>query len=97
MTVLSLQNFAGAANQAFDLEIGATSLPLTLVEVVPLPAQQIAGMVRQPFTLTFRSASQVVLPQKIYPLRNATMGAVQIFLVPIGRDRDGILYQAVFN
>ena len=54
-------------------------------------------MLRSPFSLMFRSGSPVVLPQKVYRLKNATMGLVDIFLVPVGRDVSGVVYQAVFN
>ena len=97
MKVLSSEDFARAAHQIFDLEIGEASLPLTLIDVQVAVTSMTADLARAPFSLTFRSASQVVLPQKTYVLRNAGMGALQIFLVPVGRDREGVLYQAVFN
>lgn len=98
MKILAIQDFAAAANQTFDLGMGAdTTIPLTLVEVKPLTPTVMAGQVRAPFSLMFRSASPIVLPQQIYSLRNAVIGALQIFLVPVARDREGILYQAVFN
>jgi hypothetical protein len=52
---------------------------------------------RQPFSLLFRSESPVVLPQKIYRMTNATVGPIEIFIVPVARDRQGIVYQAIFN
>ena len=97
MNLLSSQDFARAAHQVFDVEIGEASLALTLIDVQVAAAARMTGLARAPFSLTFRSASQVVLPQKTYVLRNAGMGALQIFLVPVGRDREGVLYQAVFN
>lgn len=98
MKLLAIQDFASAANQTFDLFMGAdVSMPLTLVEVKPLDAHVRSGQVRRPFSLIFRSASTIVLPQKIYALRNSVLGALQVFLVPVARDREGTLYQAVFN
>lgn len=98
MKVLQIQDFAGAQNQTFELGMGAdVSMPLTLVGVKPLPATVTPGAIRAPFSLTFRSQSPVLLPQRVYPLRNALLGALQIFLVPIARDREGIVYEAVFN
>lgn len=98
MKLLAIEDFAAAQNQTFDLAMGAdSSMPLTLVEVRPLAAAPAAGTMRFPFSLMFRSQSAVVLPQNIYGLRNTVMGALQVFLVPVARDRDGIVYQAVFN
>jgi hypothetical protein len=97
MRLEPIQTFAAAANQSFDLSMGESSMNLTLVEVKPLPAHPFPGMLREPFSLMFRATSAVVLPQRIYRLSNATLGALDIFLVPVGRDPQGVLYQAVFN
>jgi hypothetical protein len=95
--LMTLQNFAAAANQSFGLAMGEAEMPMTLVEVKPLPAQPFMGMMREPFSLLFQSESQVVLPQRQYRLSNAQMGALDVFLVPVARDTQGIVYQAVFN
>jgi hypothetical protein len=97
MALLSVENFAAVAKQFFDLALGESSVPLTLVEVQPLPVNPYPGMMRAPFSLLFRTASQVVLPQKLYNLKNDKLGRLEIFLVPVARDREGVLYQAVFN
>jgi hypothetical protein len=38
-----------------------------------------------------------VLPQAIYQLEHDRMGTMDIFLVPIGPDGQGMGYEAVFN
>jgi hypothetical protein len=40
---------------------------------------------------------QTILPQRIYPFKNAALGTLAIFIIPRGRDPDGIVYEAVFN
>jgi hypothetical protein len=97
MAVASIETFAAAANQAFDVIVGEATMPFTLVEVKPLPLNPAPGLMRAPFSLIFRSESQVVLPQRIYPMKNDAVGRMDIFIVPIGRDPKGVLYQAVFN
>src|SRR4029077_16601497 len=97
MANLSLETFAAVARESFELALGESSLPLTLVEVQLLPTAPYPCMIRAPFSLLFRAISQVVLPQKLYSLKNANLGRLDIFLVPVARDREGILYQAVFN
>jgi len=97
MSLASLQTFAAAANQSFDVAMGEASMPFTLVEATPLPAHPYPGMLREPFSLIFRSQSQVVLPQRIYSMKHAGLGRLDIFLAPVGRDPSGVLYQAVFN
>lgn len=97
MELLSCETFAGRAGETFDLAMGDGTVTLTLTEVTPLPTRGFPGMMRAPFSLIFRSTTPVVLPQRIYRLKNASMGALDIFLVPIGRDVGGAVYQAVFN
>ncbi|MGF6178409.1 DUF6916 family protein [Ensifer sp. 4252] len=97
MELLTLQHFAGCVGQAFDLSLGESTVPLTLAEASPGTTQILPGMRRAPFSLVFRSSSAIVLPQQIYHLRNASLGALEIFLVPVARDKQGIVYQAVFN
>ncbi len=97
MQILTIEHFTDTVNQGFDLAIGEATMALTLVEAAPLPVHPFPGMLRAPFALTFRSEKPVVLPQRIYQLRHADKGTIDIFLVPIGRDVQGVLYQAVFN
>ena len=95
MELVSLQTFAGSVGQSYALEMGASAITLTLVEASPLPV--LPGAQRHPFSLIFRGHSPIVLPQKLYALSNETVGKMAIFLVPVGRDPAGVLYQAVFN
>lgn len=97
MQVMRTEEFAPRTNETFELSLGETSLTLTLVEVQPLPVNAFPGMTRPPFSLIFRSSSPVVMPQRVYRLTNATLGALEIFLTPVSRDAQGIVYQAVFN
>lgn len=97
MHLMTLERFAGCLGQGFDVDFGTTSVALTLWEARPLSQHGFAATMRQPFSLLFRSESPVVLPQKIYRMTNATVGPIEIFIVPVARDRQGIVYQAIFN
>ncbi|KUM23978.1 hypothetical protein AU467_32120 [Mesorhizobium loti] len=97
MQFMTLERFAGCVGQGFDVDLGTASVALTLSEARPLPQQGFAAAMRSPFYLLFRSGSPVVLPQKIYRMKNVTVGAIEIFIVPVARDRQGIVYQAIFN
>jgi hypothetical protein len=72
----------------------ANAFNLELINVEGL-AQH--GHKRQPFSLVFRAAKEVVLPQRIYQLEHDTMGTLELFLVPIGPDQEGMRYEAVFT
>jgi hypothetical protein len=96
--MLNREDFARAADQEFDVFVGETTVTMSLVSIEPLRTQQ--GMAREAFSLIFKSANPVVLPQRIYAMRNRSLENAQkvdVFIVPIGRDPDGIRYQAVFN
>ncbi len=97
MGIVTLDHFARCVGEGFDIDVGTGTVVFTLTEARPLPERGFAGMTRAPFALLFRSASMVVLPQQIYRLKNATLGILDIFLVPVARDKDGIIYQAIFN
>lgn len=96
-TVLRLDDFAGAVLDGFDMTLGEATMALTLIEVALLPVHVFPGMIRAPFMLVFRSGQAVILPQRIYRLQHAGLGTIDVFLVPIGRDVQGALYQAVFS
>jgi hypothetical protein len=95
--VLTYESFSPHLNSTFALALGESGVDLTLTEATRQPARPFPGMIREPFSLIFRSTSQVVLPQRIYPFRHGAMGRFEMFIVPIARDPAGIVYQAVFN
>lgn len=92
---------------AFEEHVGATfqvetsqgeSQDLTLIEVAALPARPGPGRTH-PFSLVFRGPTSRGLEQKIHRLTHAELGAIDLFLVPLGPEGDpeGTHYQAVFN
>lgn len=97
MQLLNSADFANQANTTYELWLGDGAMNLTLVDIRPLPTTAHAGSMRQPFSLIFRSSVRHVLPQRTYQLKNAFSGVQDIFLVPVGRDAAGVLYEAIFN
>ena len=49
------------------------------------------------FSLIFNGPGDRFLPQRTYSFDHADLGKFDLFIVPVGRERDGFLYQAVFN
>jgi len=97
MRFLTLEDFAPRLNETFAVDVDQGRTPFVLVEARPMPAPPVAGMVRAPFALVFFNASPVLFPQRIYQMENDSLGGFGIFLVPVARNQDGFLYQAVFN
>lgn len=86
--------FAASLNQAFEIKLDSgKSLNLVLAEVSEL--RESARQER--FSLIFKGLGDALLEQHLYSLQHQTLGAFEIFLVPVGSAPDGFLYQAVFN
>jgi hypothetical protein len=95
---LVFEDFADKVGEVFPIsEEGVPAIPLILQEAEALdPAVGLPG-VRPPFSLVFVAKDPRVLPQRLYRLEHQELGELAIFLVPIGKDKDGVCYQAVFN
>ena len=52
---------------------------------------------RQTFSVLFRGPMELALPQRIYRLNHEALGELQLFLVPIGPDKIGMCFKAIFN
>jgi hypothetical protein len=96
MDLLKLEDFAGCLNDTFHAALNDGEIAFVLVEARPLPMGNIKAM-REPFSLLFRNTAAFLFPQQIYQMRHPRIGQVGIFLVPVAQERDGFLYQAVFN
>ena len=56
-----------------------------------------AGPARRQFALVFRGGPAPPLPQRIYRVEHQALGALDIFLVPLGPDEVGQRYEAIFT
>jgi hypothetical protein len=91
------EGFAPYLNQTFAVDLGTSTVEMTLVQATKGHPRDWEGVRKEPFSLLFKCASPVVLPQRIYQFATTGFGKMDIFIVPIARDKDGIVYQAVFN
>jgi hypothetical protein len=93
---LTREAFDGQLNQIFLIKAGDANIEAELVDCRSLPGEPEEGG-RQPFSLLFRGPLEPALPQRIYEVRNENIGPFEIFLVPIGPDKVGMQYEAVFT
>jgi len=92
------EDFKDRVGTVFTLsEEGVPPIPLTLETAELLPARFARPDTRPPFSLILICARPEILPQRIYDFDHADMGRLSLFVVPVGRDERGVLYQAVFN
>ncbi|MBK9062174.1 MAG: hypothetical protein IPL89_03130 [Acidobacteria bacterium] len=97
LEVLTYSDFFERVGEEFRVAAGEVAVGLVLSEVTNLARKGDAGPRRAPFSLVFRGPLSPVLPQRIWPLEHAALGTLEIFLVPIGPDAEGMRYEAVFN
>ena len=90
------EQFATCLDQDFEIVFPDGTLPIKLSEAKQWGPDQPAH-IRQPFTLTFRVARNLRLPQGTYKMRNAELGEMEIFLVQIAADANSSTLEAVFN
>ena len=96
MELMTLEQFASCLNETFHAALNDGEIEFVLVEARPLKTQ-LPDQLRAPFSLLFRNTALFLFPQQIYQMRHSRIGEVGIFLVPVARERDGFLYQAIFN
>ena len=96
---VTADDFSGAVGDTFMLRAADLSLPLELKAASTYPqgspARDEQGR-RNPFELIFRGPPDPIVTQRIYHLEHDTIGALEVFMVPIGVDGDGASYHVVF-
>ena len=93
---LDAHNFAGCLRTEFQAHVSeAIRQPLELIEVKELNYSP--GL--EQFSLIFTGSLTPVLEQRVYCLEHQELGALQLFLVPIGTDSEGkkMRYEVAFS
>jgi hypothetical protein len=91
---LTRDSLAENLNTKFRLAV-ATGEPFE-IELIEVSELNRVGKSEQ-FSAVFRGALNFFLQQSVYRLEHERLGALELFLVPIGREADGFRYEAVFN
>lgn len=95
---LVYEDFADKVGEVFAVaDEGVPATALTLDHAELLKTRQAPPGGRPPFSLIFTGEATQMLPQRLYRLEQEKMGAVTLFLVPVGKDERGFQYQALFN
>ncbi|MBI2839705.1 MAG: hypothetical protein HYX75_15445 [Acidobacteria bacterium] len=95
---LTIADFIPLLDQTFRVSMrDSHPYDLTLVRAYDLGDGRAAGP-RRPFSLIFSNPRKdSYLPQRTYCLEHGKLGVLEIFLVPIGPDENGMFYEAVFT
>lgn len=91
---LTHAKFADKLNSTFQVHLD----PSKRVEIKLIEVSELRESPRQErFSLLFLGPVDDPLLQSLYRMEHEQMGAFELFLVPVGKDDDGFLYEAVFN
>ena len=92
------ENFSQHLNTKFTVKVeGAEPIELELVEIEIRKTQPDEEVGMERFSTFFSGPANFFLPQRTYDLVHPELGEMQLFLVPLGQDQRGIIYEAVFN
>jgi hypothetical protein len=97
---LTFEEFEGREGESFEIVADGATVELTLGSAVQRDSLGGAGpdgTSRRQFSLEFLGPPEHVLAQATYPLTHAELGALDIFLVPLGPAANGAMrYEAAF-
>lgn len=91
---LTREAFLEQLNSKFLMRpANAEPLELELVSVTELPS----APGQDQFSVIFLAPLNAPMAQGVYQLEHPQLGTFGIFLVPVGRDPQGLQYEALFN
>lgn len=97
LDTLTSDDFVSRVDEAFETSIDGTPVVLKLINVDVMDERYSRADARRSFSLTFHGPSEPLLPQGTYTLSNDTLGALEVFTVPLGPDNGVHRYEVVFN
>jgi hypothetical protein len=91
---LNSKNFREHLNSEFKVQApDGQALSLRLTEVTERDTNPRA----EQFSIFFLGPRTPLLEQRIYHLKHEKLGEFDLFVVPVGMEADGVLYECVFN
>lgn len=99
LRTLRLEDFEPLIDQSFTFRVPAgQEISTRLDQARPLGGHTVDDAVRRPFALVFSTETPGVLPQQTVKVENEKLGSLDVFVVPVGPDREGRMqYEAVFS
>ena len=98
---LNRETFSRYLNTKFSFALGdAKAVAVKLVEVsnlTPKTAKLSAANGKECFSAVFIGSHKTPLRQETYVVTHESMGKFAMFVVPVGGNKEGVHYEAVFN
>jgi hypothetical protein len=95
--VYTLDRFTPLLGETFEIGDGDAAINAVLLEATDLREVQGAGRLSRQFSLVWRGPRAMRLDQRIYAVRHPALGTLELFLVCLGPDAEGMRYEAVFT
>jgi hypothetical protein len=94
----TLERFLPHVGEVFHVRVQESlAVPMLLSEITRLANDGSRVRRRQPFSLVFHAPAESGLEQQIYVVEKPGMEPFECFLVPIGPDRFGMRFEAVYT
>lgn len=91
---LTRDAFAEQLNTKFDIYLAPENVVAAklseVTELRKMPHNEI-------FSIFLHAPVDVPFGQNIYKIEHSVLGSFELFLVPVGKDEEGVKYEAVFN
>jgi hypothetical protein len=98
LSTVSLEGFGSCLGETFLVPLeNNDNLVLELIEVKAIGHFDPERDAREAFSVLFRGPGDLLLAQGLFHIENTELGALPLFLVPLGSDDEGMLYDATFN
>jgi len=91
---ITIADFEARRQSAVKLVADGESMPLEIAEISPMGKSERAGGA---FSVVLRGPREPVVDQATHHLVFDGDGPIDLFLVPVGEDASGMLYEAVFT
>ncbi|HUR83329.1 MAG TPA: hypothetical protein VM733_21400 [Thermoanaerobaculia bacterium] len=95
---LTIESFEPLVGSSFWAEFpNGAKVELRLTGAAKVMESEAARLARHPFSLFFVGPKSYQLKQHIYHVTHDQLGAMDVFLVPVGEDAQTYQYEAVFT
>lgn len=95
---LTVETFEPHVGSSFWVEFpNGAKVELRLTRAAKVMESEAARLERHPFSLFFEGPKSFMLRQHTYHITHEQLGALDIFIVPVGQDANSYQYEAVFT
>ncbi|SDU48320.1 hypothetical protein [Stappia sp. ES.058] len=94
LSTATMADFEACRDKPIRLTCDGESMSLTIAEIAPVSGPEREGGA---FSVVFKGPAEPVVEQAIHQIEIEGAGETALFIVPLGPDGEGMLYEAVFN